>query len=118
VQKIIKTANTQTGCPHKATTYYLWYRITNVGARNLSRYAMLAAPEVDVAGATGECGVLGFLGATPPSPCTPTNPPKFFTIGKTWATCDSETYLGGELVGAEYGNSFAPVVWTLPASHH
>jgi hypothetical protein len=95
-----------------STPYYVRFKITNVGSGDLGTKAEAAIEGVDNTG-EGQTSVT-FIGDFPP--CNDTTPPKPFTHGKTWSTCQVYMVPGG-ITAAQYdGGSLdsyieKPVTW-------
>jgi hypothetical protein len=93
------------------TPYYVKFKITNVGNGDLGTNAEGAISGIDNTGQ--DATSVTFIGSFPP--CDDTTPPKPFTHGKTWSTCQVYLVPGG-ITGADYSGFVqtyieSPVTW-------
>jgi hypothetical protein len=93
------------------TPYYVRFKITNIGDGDLGANAEAAVSGLDDSGS--ERTSVTFIGRFPP--CNDTDPPKPFTRGRTWSTCQVYLVPGG-ITGADYSGSVesyveSPVTW-------
>jgi hypothetical protein len=95
-----------------STPYYVHFKVTNVGQGDLGGNAEAILEGVDNTG-QGQQSVT-FIGTFPP--CNDVTPPKPFTHGKTWTTCQVFMVPGG-IVGVDYNGGgdeqylSSPVRW-------